>query len=222
VRFDADVARKIAVAVLVLAVVGWAGWLAAQYRPIQVTPREVPDAKKECETCGGTGVETQEEQCPTCKGSGRSEWKLDRDGRGGLGGATKPLCMACGGSGKIQKASDCSACEGRGYTLEMVTVHDVREGFSVWEQALQMLGRPADPNPRPYRYPFVGIYPMVVKYIKMNSRPGFEPDVTKCTLARKKGDTWFVSVVVEFGGGGDQSRRVYIRNRAVTGSDRLD
>ena len=215
-------AKQILVLAMLLVCIGAIGYTAAQWRTIEVTSSEVPDAREECTTCTGSGTEAKEETCPKCDGSGRQEWKL-----GGTGmGRSKPLCMRCAGDGSLQYEEDCSTCQGNGYILKHATIYNVREGYSIWEQGLQIIGVSPPPNPKPYRYPFTGIYPAVEKYVESNDREGFEGNVKKWSAARLRNDRWTISVVIEFvdssGATSEQARRVYFRNRAITGSDRLD
>jgi hypothetical protein len=198
------------------------GYTAAQWRTVEVTAREIPDARNECPTCQGTGIEHREETCPKCKGSGRQEWKLGRSGMGN----NKPLCTQCAGRRNLQIEEDCSTCDGNGYVLEFATVYDVREGYSIWEQGLQIFGISPPLNPKPYRYPFTGIYPSILKYVEAMSRDGFQGEITKTSAARMRNDVWYVSVVIDYidaqGTPTEQARRIYFKNRAITGSDRLD
>jgi len=214
--------KQIIVAAVLVACIAAIGYTAAQWRAVEVTSREEPDARNQCPTCEGSRIERGEENCPKCKGSGRQEWKLNSTSMG----KNKPLCTRCGGSGKLQIEKECTTCEGEGYILELATVYDVREGYSIWEQALQIFGIEPPLNPRPYHYPFTSIYPAVLEYVNSNSRGDFQPEITKTSGARLRNDVWSVSVVIQYidesGTQTEQSRRVNFKNRAITGSDRLD
>ncbi len=214
--------KQIVIIAIFVACIAAIGYTAAQWRAVEVTSREVPDARNECPTCQGTRVEHREESCPKCKGSGRQEWKLVKSSLG----KSKPLCTNCAGKGTLQFEEDCSTCNGEGYVLEFATVYSVREGYSIWEQGLQIIGISPPLNPKPYHYPFTGIYPSIVEYVASNSRAGFQGKVTKFSRARMINDIWRLSVVIEYVDGQGtitkQSRRIYFKNRSITSSDRLD
>lgn len=76
--------------------------------------------KVQCDACAGKGrlsdVTIVKDNCSKCRGTGRTEWKLDKAGKGDLKGP-KPQCLYCKGNGYVERevpAGDCERCAGSG------------------------------------------------------------------------------------------------------------